>query len=146
MRSDQQSTVSPILVLLLVLLLLTLSNGRSRPDTTPETAPQFMVLIVEETSARTPQLADLVLSAELRDVVSSLGHRFRLVDQNAVEWNGTPARVLGPWRELPALSSGQSRGLPWLLFVLPDGRVLYEGPLPSSVDGVVDLVRKHTKR
>jgi hypothetical protein len=34
--------------------------------------------------------------------------------------------------------------LPWVLFVSSDGRVLYEGPLPGSVDAVVELVRKHT--
>lgn len=141
--SRESSPLPIVLVLLFVLLIL--SNGQtpwSPPDT--PTAKAFLVLIVEETAERTPELADLLLSAELRAAVTGLGHRWRVVDQHAIEWDGQPARVLGPWRELPALSAGQSRALPWVLFVSSDGRVLYEGPLPRSAGEVVELVRRHT--
>lgn len=140
--SETRSSMLPIL-LVFGLLLLATTNGRTTPDRVT-TAPQFMVLIVEETEARTPGLADLLLSPELRSQVAALGHAFRLVDKDAKEWDGTPAAVLGPWRALPALPGGQLRALPWVLFVSSDGRVLYEGPLPGSVDAVVELVRKHT--
>lgn len=141
---SRQSSATPI-VLLLLFALLILSNGQS-PWSPPDnpTAKQFLVLIVEETSQRTPELADLLLSAELRAAVTGLGHRWRVVDQHAIEWDGQPARVLGPWRELPALSAGQSRALPWVLFVSSDGRVLFEGPLPRSVGDVLELVKRHT--
>lgn len=141
--SRESSQLPIVLVLLFVLLIL--SNGQS-PWTPPDnpTAKEFLVLIVEETAERTPDLADLLLSAELRAAVTGLGHRWRVVDQHAIEWDGSPARVLGPWRELPALPSGQSRGLPWVLFVQSDGRVLFEGPLPRSAGDVVELVKRHT--
>ena len=55
-----------------------------------------------------------------------------------------PARVLAPWRGLPALSGGQSRELPWVLFASSDGHVLFEGPLPQSAGDLVELVKRHT--
>jgi hypothetical protein len=143
--SETRSLTLPMLLVFGLLLLLTTTNGRDTPDQVT-TAPRFMVLIVEETSARTPGLAALLLSEEMRSKVAALGHAFRLVDKDATEWDGTPAAVLGPWRALPALPGGQSRVLPWVLFVSSDGRVLFEGPLPGSVDAVVDLVTKHTSR
>lgn len=140
--SRTDSPLPIVLVLLFVLLILSIGLNPSPPET--PTAKEFLVLIVEETSQRTPELADLLLSAELRAVVMGLGHRWRVVDQHAIEWDGSPARVLGPWRALPGLSAGQSRELPWVLFVLSDGRVLYDGPLPRSVGDVVKLVKRHT--
>ena len=145
--SDQQSGVLPILLLLAVLLLALsgLNWPTPSPDPPPVTARELMVLIVEETAQRTPALADLLLSEQWRAQVTALGHRWRVVDQHATESDGTPARVLAPWRALPALPSGQSRVLPWVLLVDSAGFVLSEGPLPSSESALVDLVRKHTK-
>lgn len=144
--TDKSSSVLPMMLLLLLLFVLLSGQSHSPdpPDPPPETAKELMVLIVEETAQRTPESAQLLLSERWRAEVVGMGHRWRVVDQHATEWDGTPARVLAPWRALPALSSGQPRGLPRVLLVSSDGRVLYEGPVPSSDSGVVDLVRRHT--
>lgn len=142
--SKTPSTALPMLLMLLLLFLL-VGQSPSPPDPPPvSTAKELMVLIVEETAQRTPARAELLLSEAWRVQVVALGHRWRLVDRNATEWDGTPARVLAPWRELPALPTGQPRGLPWVLLVSSAGRVLFEGPVPSSDSGIVELVRRHT--
>lgn len=145
MRSTPPSGMAILLPLILALLCLRgcPGPGPNPPPTPPGPTPvkELMVLIVEETSQRTVSQADLILDQQLRSRVAALGHRWRVVDQHAVDWDGVPARVLTPWRALPALPGGQSRGLPWLLFVRSDGSVLSDVPL-SSFASAAELAAK----
>ena len=131
----------PQLALLLLLgLLLILSNGQGTQ--TKPTAPRLLVLIVEETADRTQELADLLTSPTLRPRIETLGHLLRIVDQHAKDYDGQPARVLAPYRDLA--KAGRSPPLPACLFVLPNGSVLAAAPLDSSEDALLERLAEHT--
>ena len=132
-RSTSPSGISTLLPVILILLTLRacVGTGPINPPDPPAPVKELLVLIVEESSQRTAAQADLIQNAALRARLAALGHRLRVVDQHAQDWDNQPARVLGPWRALLAASPGPSRVPPWVLFVRSDGSVLFDASLAS---------------
>lgn len=65
---------------------VTIGNPQPGPGPNPNPGPNPLpsklawVIVVEETSTRTPQVAAVVLSPKLREAVSKTGAQFRLID------------------------------------------------------------------
>lgn len=143
-QSDQPSGLQWIVLVVLFggVLLSRLSPGPG--PVTPPKPSQVCLLIVEDTASRTPEVATILTSRQLREWLSSRGHLLRVVDPDSVAPDGSPAKVLGPYRAWRSAAGNQSVTLPVGLLVLSDGSVYRGGPLPDSVDAVVEWVRANT--
>lgn len=106
-----------------------------KPDPTPP-GPRW-VMMVEESSQRTPGLAAVISSESLRQYVSSKGHHWRVWDKDLAKDQTAPAEI-APW-----LNRAAGKQLPWLMISDDAGRVLWEGPCPADPISVQQLIVKH---
>ena len=116
--------------------------GEPTPGPTPEPSPippgvAAEVVILEETSQRTPSIARIVHSPVLLKFVRSNGLKFRAIDQHLELSDGRPSPIAQHY-----LKEKGERPLPVLFVATKDRRVLFVDALPSSAEGVVDIVRK----
>lgn len=137
---------SSIWVLVGLLALLFLSRGcqETPPDNPPgpgqrEKLATLGLLIVEDPSRRTPDQAALLTSPQFRQWAAASCRLLRVVPVSAVQADGQPSPVLGPWRDYvrsAGIQGNESSALPAVLLVRSDGSVYQAGRLPDSSDGV----------
>lgn len=110
-----------------------------RPGPQPPPAPlrQLWMIWVEETADATKDRGKLLSDKALNDRVRAKGHRWRVVDKDAVNSDGRPPADLAPWIE-----RGKKAGLPRLYLVDQDGRILDEGPAPKDAAEALKRVEK----
>lgn len=109
------------------------------PDPDPKPVGSLHVVIIEETEQRTQELADVIVSQELRKVIADAQATLLIVDDDIVDENGQVPAELSSLIELARKS-----GLPRLFVTDDAGTVLYNGAVPktvSEVNGVLDKFR-----
>lgn len=135
---------SSIWVLVGLLGLLCLLRGCQETVTPPGPGQraklsELALLIVEDPSTRTPEQAELLTSPEFRQWAATNCRLLRVVPVSAVQADGQPSPVLGPWRDYVAaagIQGKESSALPAVLLVRSDASVYQGGRLPDSWDGV----------
>lgn len=102
------------------------------PDPKPDPTPgKRWVILIEESSERTPQLAWVMTSSISRDYLAKQGHEWRAWDRDHVPEDGAPYL---------RLADGKA---PTLFIVTAGGSILYRGPPPADPESLVALVKKH---
>jgi hypothetical protein len=97
-------------------------NPMPPPDPVPPVPPgKRLVVIIEETTARTPEMAPELTGTLLRDYCQKNGHTYALRDKDQVEANLARFRA-------PALKIG----LPAYFVAVPDGETLKSGSFESA--------------
>lgn len=132
--------------------------------TPPQPPPQDAVLpsgtklyvtVIEEGAVRTPTVAAVLTSSQVRNVLAAAGHVFRVYDVGdpAVTTRGF-ARVLGryiaekrgepSWEQRPLadLVANHRGTIPFLVMQTVDGKVRFSGLMPQSENGFLDAVKK----
>jgi hypothetical protein len=113
-----------IVCLILAALLYALDAGLIDDSVIPvpptPKPTELWAVVVEESADRTPEVAAMLLSPEVR----GLFKQFRLIDKDD---------VLEP-KEEQLKQEGIARGLPTLLLVDPSGKVWWKGDVPRTVD------------
>lgn len=120
-----------------------LSVGQPEPDPDPDPIPgELWSVVIEETSQRTPQQAQLYASPEARALFGS--GRFLVKDKDVVDASTgeTPDRL--EWY----IERAEKHGFPTLFVVQGPNEsgkmhVHYEGDLPDSISEYVKLVEKY---
>jgi len=105
------------------------------PDPIPPPPPEpgkRWIIIIEESSERTPQFASMLVDAQnvWRGYVKSSGHQFRLWDKDVVPRDGAS------WRD-------KAQGVPTLFIADTDGRILYQGDPPTSSAQMLALIKEY---
>jgi hypothetical protein len=113
-------------------------GGEPQPDPKPDPPPptpgplaEMWVIVVEESSDRTPAQAQVLFTYSLPNWLARNGHHFRLVDRDQ------PAEDLSAW-----IAQAEQHDLPRLFLVGEDGEAVYEGPLPETIAEMMALVKK----
>jgi hypothetical protein len=114
-------------------------NPTPPPDPTPVPGVFKWTIIVYESGdlVRNPQAAAVIKSAKVKQLASSNGRSFRAVDKDSKDESGVVHRDIAPWVAL----AGDN--LPRLFLASEDGTILYNGPLPKTVDEMLALLRKY---
>ena len=136
--SPNDSSGWVVMVGLLMLLGLRSCSAPENPGPGPTTErlSNLALLIVEDSSRRTPDQAALLTSPEFRRWATASCARLRVVDVAAVRADGQPSGLLQPYRDWRSVAGNQSVTLPVCLLVRSDGSVYRGGPLPDSSAGV----------
>ena len=120
------------------------------PDPKPDPIPpppgplaEMWVIVVEETSQRTPEQAWVLLDPTVRQWMKANGHHLRIVDKDQTasdlaEWIG---RALAKNRKGDQ-TAPRADALPYLFVVDDSGSVVFEGALPSGPIQMLELVKK----
>lgn len=103
------------------------------PVVDPATTDGAWVVVVEETSQRTPQIARVLTYEAFWSGLEARGLRRRLLDKDNPD-------------AAPYASRVEKYGLPCLLILKPSGSVLFEGPLPATRDELEAIVKEKTGR
>jgi hypothetical protein len=106
-----------------------------RPDPQPQPQPQpapvkeqaVCVVVVEETSARTPDVAKVLGDLAYWRGLTARGHKWRFYDKDAAE--SAQYRAVIP-------------AVPGMLVMQTDGKKLWSGPLPKTTAEVSDILKK----
>ena len=114
------------------------------PAPGPQPTPQppadlktLWVILVEETAAAAKDRGKLLSDKALNDRIQAKKHRWRVVDQDAVNSDGRPPADLAPW-----ITRAKAAGLPRLFLVDQDGRILDEGPVPGTAKDLLAKIEK----
>ena len=102
-------------------------------DPAPEPGPR-VVLLFEETQGRSPELANILVSPTWRKYLADNGHTFHAWD---VDLRASAGEKWQPWFE----RAGDD--LPVWFVALDDGRVLYDGRPPGTVQAAIELLQEH---
>ena len=110
------------------------TGGEPDPNPFPQPNPQpnptpgkRKIIILEESSQRTAAQAKIILSQKLRSYLESKKHQFALKDIDQI----VP----------PAIAP--SSDLPRLIIEDGAGNVVYQCPLPETVDSVIETIKAH---
>jgi hypothetical protein len=93
------------------------------------------ILVVEDSSSRTPEQAELLTDPQFRAWALASAARLRVADVTAVRADGEPSTLLDPWRAYVAtagIQGKESSALPALLLARSDGSVYRAARLPDS--------------
>ena len=109
------------------------------PDPNPPPPPpgplaEMWVIVVEETSQRTPEQARVLLDPTVRQWMANHQHHFRILDKDQTSTD------LTEWIERAAAQT--ETALPYLFIVDDSGVVSFEGPLPIGPLEMLSLVKK----
>jgi hypothetical protein len=99
----------------------------------PATTDGAWVIVVEETSQRTPAIARVLTNESFWSGLKARGLKRRLLDIDNPD-------------AAPYKSKADQHGLPCLLILKASGDVLFEGPLPESHDSLEQAVKESTGR
>lgn len=104
------------------------------PSPSPLPIAGLHVLIVYESTALTPAQNQIISGAEVRGYVTGKGGQFRAYDQNT--------QLVKESQWVQDAFKRERKSVPWLLISNhPKGG--YEGPLPTTVQEVVNLLKKY---
>lgn len=108
---------------------LSTSAPEPQPDPTPGPTPPGpkVVVIVEESSQRTPAQAKLLLDPTWRRQLAQAGHVVYVADKDAA--------VPPDLQPYVAMTAGKR--LPWLIVATKSGRIVREMPLPTTADSIL---------
>ena len=107
------------------------------PDPAPTTPAKLILLVIEETSDAAATRGALFTDATLAKRMQDKGHRWRVVDKDVVGSDGkTPADLLR-FMEL-----AKAKKLPQVFLVDEDGKVRFQGDMPSKASDVISLLSK----
>jgi len=115
---------------------LVVTIGDPEPNPPPPPPPPVpgkrWVILIEETSERTPQLASVLVDAKnaWRPYLKDKGHQFRAWDKDVVPPDG--ARWLLECESVPTLFIADE-----------NGTVLFKGPPPETSAAMLALVKEH---
>lgn len=119
------------------------------PDPDPIPPGQVdLVVIVEETTERTAEIAAVLTSRKLREYLSSKKVRLRIEDQDLKDRADKPSAFLAPYL---ARIAKTGLALPAVFLVDEsssdggDDRVLAESVLPGTVDETIALIERYVK-
>lgn len=104
-----------------------IQGGQPTPAPFPPPTPtpgKRTITILEQSEDRTPQQAAILTSQTLRKYLDSKGHKLRITDVDSV----------------PAADKSD---LPRLVIEDGDGKVIYQGALPGTVDAVLETIKAH---
>jgi len=101
------------------------------PPPPPEPGKRW-VIVIEESSERTPQFASVVVDARnvWRGYVKSSGHQFRLWDKDVVPADGVSYRE-------------RCKTFPTMFIADTEGTILYEGEPPTSSAQMLALIKEY---
>lgn len=102
------------------------------PQPSPFVAETLHVLIVRESENVTPQQQAILDAGAWQDYVRSRQGRYLIHDPDS-----PTDRLDATWRDALSRPHGP---LPWI--VVSNGRSGTEGPLPNSLDGLLDLLKR----
>jgi len=110
-----------------------------KPDPDPDPTPppplaEMWVIVVEETSQRTPEQARVLLDPTVRQWMAKNQHRFRILDKDQTSAD------LQPWINRATAQPGIA--LPRLFISDSSGVVYFDGELPHSWMELLELVKK----
>jgi hypothetical protein len=111
------------------------------PVVVPEVEGPRKVLIVNETLDRTPEVAAIftqLRAGESAKYLADKKHELLILDDDASTPDGKAVELLDKHRDAFAAT-----GLPCVLVIHPDGRVLGAAKLPQTADGVIEFLRQH---
>lgn len=113
--------------------------GGSLPGVSPAPVSTPVVLIVEETEARTPELATILNGEKLESYLQSNWQgKWRVLDQDADMQHADAS-----WQAALQAAKGHERFKPpWLL--VSNGRSGWQGPLPTdSAEAVIAAIKPY---
>ncbi|MFO7904520.1 MAG: hypothetical protein R6U98_17790 [Pirellulaceae bacterium] len=114
---------------------VTVEGDGPGPDPPPPPTDVESVLILEETTDRTPAVGDIVTSQRLRDELAEKGIEFRVLDKDVMDQDGS---------QVPAVQSVLSElgdlRLPVLALFDGSGAVVSIEPLPADVDTILERI------
>ena len=116
-------------------------NPDPTPDPTPDPVDVLYAIVVEESKDRTPDVAAVIGSKEIRGLFPTEGG-FRLVDPLS---DGVPVPVSADVQLYADRAIKQLDQWPMLYLVSAKGTVFYEGKVPIKKEDWILLVKKHTK-
>ena len=103
-------------------------DPRPFPKPPPTPVPgKRTVIILEQAEDRTPAQAAVMTSTKLRSYLESKGHQFRVQDVD----------------QLAQTDNAPRSPLPRLIIEDGDGKLLFQGPFPATVDGVIETIKAH---
>lgn len=101
-------------------------------DGHPVPPEQLWGIVIHESSQASAEKAIVLSSQRIRDALSG---RWRIADKDVVDQGGRVPADLAPW-----LDKAKDKSLPYLFLIGPTGVIYHEGPLPLTVDGVLELI------
>lgn len=120
----------------------TIQVGKAEPPTPPTPPPNpplppnakaAWAVVIRESGEQTPDQAKIFYSDQLRTI---LPHPLQVVDKDVAQGAFAPFAAL-------ARSGGK---LPWLVLTAEDGTIVWQGPLPATLDETVAILKQHGGR
>lgn len=105
------------------------------PQPQPVPGPKT-VLWIEESSQRTPSQATAIIDATTRNTIRAAGWILRIVDVDVVDETGKTPPDLAPY-----IQAARQAGVP-RLFILQDGRELFNGAAPTDAAAFRETLRR----
>jgi len=113
------------------------------PDPIPPPPPDDKltdIVIIEETSQRTPELARVLTSKKVSAFIDSSGLDFVAQDQHVVDEHGKTPESYQPY-----IDAAKKLGMPTLFLIGEKGTTFYEGTMPKTPDAFIELVKQYAK-
>jgi len=113
------------------------------PDPPPPPPPDealWGAVIIEETGERTPEFAQTILDESLSSYLTSSGLSLRVADQDVTDERGETPEDLEPYKE-----AAEGEELPIIFVMGVHGAELFKGPVPSSADKLIALLKQYAK-
>lgn len=116
--------------------------GGSTPNPDPPPPPPeedlWGAVLIEETSQRTPQLAQVLTSTKLASYLETSGLTLRAADQDVTDEDGDTPEDLADYIE-----TAKGEKLPVLFIMGVKGAEFYRGPVPETPAKLIALLKKH---
>jgi hypothetical protein len=121
-------------------------EGENGPDPTPDPDPpnegSRYLVVIEESSQRTPQLSNLLLRLRSSDYLEENDHNLLIADQDGTNEQGQPIPSLKPYLD----RAQEEPALPILFIVDGDSspaEVYYQGPVPNTYQETIELLKRY---
>lgn len=109
------------------------------PQPTPSGPHKVYMVVVEESTQRTPVAAALLDSTVLTERFKAKGHRHLVLDKDVIARAGQPV----PEKLQAYLDKAKGKQLPYVVIAdITTGKLLHEGPLPTDEAGILQLLDK----
>ena len=113
---------------------------KPEPEPLPPDDKVWGVILIEESMARTPDLAKILVGTEVSGYLESKGLKWMPADQDAVDADGDEREDLKPYAD-----KAKKEGLPMMFIVGINGTEFYAGPVPKTPKAVIAEVAKCLK-
>jgi len=112
-------------------------NPDPEPKPTPKPTKICLVVVVDESSKRTPSIARVMFDKDVEQFITSKGWRYYKLDKDTVDAENKP-----PERFVGFIRRAEAKGLPWVMVIDEASEVVSEFGLPQTVEEFINKLKE----